>query len=114
MSHSPAISSFTARSMRKGRGPVTETGQTGFGDTASDEAVEQADSPLGDRVCPGPDGMNGPAGFRGPWTHHGIGVPAPDRSHEPAAVHYENRGGVMAKYHSRPSAQYRYEHYDPR
>jgi len=23
-------------------------------------------------------------------------------------------GGVMAKRHSRPSAQYRYEHYDPR
>jgi hypothetical protein len=23
-------------------------------------------------------------------------------------------GGVMAKYHARPSAQYRYEHYDPR
>jgi hypothetical protein len=22
-------------------------------------------------------------------------------------------GGGMAKYHSRPSAQYRYEHYDP-
>ena len=22
-------------------------------------------------------------------------------------------GGVMAKFHSRPSAQYRYEHYDP-
>ena len=25
-----------------------------------------------------------------------------------------NGGGAMAKYHSRPSAQYRYEHYDPR
>jgi hypothetical protein len=25
-----------------------------------------------------------------------------------------NRGGVMAKYHARPSVQYRYEHYDPR
>jgi hypothetical protein len=24
------------------------------------------------------------------------------------------RGGVMAKRHCRPSAQYRYEHYDPR
>jgi len=23
-------------------------------------------------------------------------------------------GGQVAKYHSRPSAQYRYEHYDPR
>ena len=23
------------------------------------------------------------------------------------------RGGPVAKYHSRPSAQYRYEHYDP-
>jgi hypothetical protein len=25
-----------------------------------------------------------------------------------------SRGGVMAKFHSRPSAQYRYEHYDPK
>jgi len=24
------------------------------------------------------------------------------------------KGGVMAKYHARPSMQYRYEHYDPR
>ena len=24
------------------------------------------------------------------------------------------RGGVMAKRHSRPSTQYRYEHYDPK
>jgi hypothetical protein len=23
-------------------------------------------------------------------------------------------GGAMAKFHSRPSAQYRYEHYDPK
>jgi hypothetical protein len=34
----------------------------------------------------------------------------------PGAADYDelNGGGGMAKYHSRPSAQYRYEHYDPR
>jgi len=33
----------------------------------------------------------------------------------PVAVDDQVRkGDVMAKYHARPSAQYRYEHYDPR
>ena len=40
-----------------------------------------------------------------PWT----------AGRSPAARRYERSGRcLMAKYHSRPSAQYRYEHYDPR
>jgi hypothetical protein len=31
----------------------------------------------------------------------------------PGRDHNERKGGVMAKRHGRPSAQYRYEHYDP-
>jgi hypothetical protein len=45
-----------------------------------------------------------PAGITGKGSH-GTTV----------AVDQELRkGGAMAKYHARPSAQYRYEHYDPR
>lgn len=33
-------------------------------------------------------------------------------NHEDDAV-WAKQGGVMAKRHCRPSAQYRYEHYDP-
>jgi hypothetical protein len=48
-----------------------------------------------------------------------LGEAAGKASHglyRPAAAYEDelNGGGAMAKYHSRPSAQYRYEHYDPR
>lgn len=29
-------------------------------------------------------------------------------------IHEREKGDVMAKRHSRPAAEYRYEHYDPR
>jgi len=59
--------------------------------------------------------FGGGAGLRGPpprWV-------TDEASHgplRPGAADYDelNGGGAMAKYHSRPSAQYRYEHYDPR
>jgi hypothetical protein len=92
---------------------VTEACQTALRDITRNEKDDQADSPPGGRARPVPDCLNGHAGFRGPSPDHGTVAPATGRSHKPAALRYENRGGVMAKRHGRPSAQYRYEHYDP-
>jgi hypothetical protein len=41
------------------------------------------------------------------------GVRGPEREGKILSA-IPSRGGVMAKRHGRPSAQYRYEHYDPR
>ncbi len=38
----------------------------------------------------------------------------PERMTGTKRKHSDTGGGAMAKFHARPSLQYRYEHYDPR
>ncbi len=65
--------------------------------------------------------MTGSALKRLPWATtrkraHGAGPQRPGPPEEPGREKpcEEKGGGVMSKRYGRPSAQYRYEHYDPR